>query len=164
LTNAPLLTTIGIFILAYLSGGRLYPTMTKPQVFFNLFINNATLLLVSIGMTFVILMGGIYLSVGGVVALTTTASAALLQAGISPYVVMPLMLVMGILFGFVQGSIIQYLRVQPFIATLMGLFFARGLAYLISLSSITITDSVYKALAVFKASFTYEKSTAEVCW
>ena len=115
---------------------------------FNLFINNATLLLVSIGMTFVILTGGIDLSVGGVVALTTTASAALLQAGISPYVVMPLMLVMGILFGFVQGSIIQYLRVQPFFATLMGLFFARGLAYLISLSSITITDSVYKALAL----------------
>lgn len=146
--NAPLLTTISIFILAYVIGGQLYPSMQKPQVFFNLFINNGSLLLVSIGMTFVILTGGFDLSVGGMIALTSTASAALLRAGVSPYVVMPLMLVIGVLFGVTQGSIIQYLRVQPFIATLMGLFFARGLAYIISLSSVTITDPVYKYLAL----------------
>lgn len=148
LSNGPLLTTISIFLIAYFIGGRVYPAMQKPQVFFNLFINNAALMLVSIGMTFVILTGGIDLSVGGVLALTTAASAALLKAGVSPYVVMPLMLVMGVIFGMTLGFIIQYLRVQPFIATLMGLFFARGLAYLISLSSVTITDSVYKTLAL----------------
>jgi simple sugar transport system permease protein len=144
----PLLTTILIFLLAYNIGGWTYPAMQKPQVFFNLFINNASLLLVSIGMTLVILTGGIDLSVGGVLALTTTASAALLKLGVSPYIVIPLMLVMGIAFGFTMGCIIQYLKVQPFIATLMGLFFARGVAYLISLSSVTITDPVYKFLAL----------------
>ena len=119
--------------------------MQKPQVFFNLFINNASLLLVSIGMTFVILTGGIDLSVGGMIALTSTASAALLKAGVSPFAVMPLMIVFGVVFGVTLGSLIHFLKVQPFIATLMGLFFARGLAYLISLTSVTITDSVYKS-------------------
>lgn len=148
LSNGPLLTTITIFCVAYLAGGQLYPAMQKPQVFFNLFINNASLMLVSIGMTFVILTGGIDLSVAGVLALTTAASAALLKMGVSPFVVIPLMLLMGIAFGFTLGSIIQYLKVQPFIATLMGLFFARGLAYLISLSSVTISDSFYKFLGL----------------
>jgi galactofuranose transport system permease protein len=148
LRHGPLLTTIAVFMLIYFIGGQLYPAMQKPQVFFNLFINDASLLLVSIGMTFVILTGGIDLSVGGMVALTSTASAALLKAGVNPFIVMPLMIVMGIGFGITMGSLIQFLKVQPFIATLMGLFFARGVAYLISLTSITITDSGYKALAL----------------
>ena len=91
----PLLTTIVVFILAFLIGGWLYPAMKNPQVFFNLFINGGSLLLVSIGMTLVILTKGIDLSVGGVIALTTAASAALLRAGVSPFVVIPLMVIMG---------------------------------------------------------------------
>jgi simple sugar transport system permease protein len=122
--------------------------MQKPQVFFNLFINEGSLLLVSIGMTLVIISGGIDLSVGGVIALTTAASAALLKNGVSPLVVMPLMILMGIVFGIIQGSIIHFFKVQPFIATLAGLFFARGMAYIISLSSVTINDSFYKLLAL----------------
>jgi ribose/xylose/arabinose/galactoside ABC-type transport system permease subunit len=148
LGNGPLLTTIVVFILAFLIGGWLYPAMKNPQVFFNLFINGGSLLLVSIGMTLVILTKGIDLSVGGVIALTTAASAALLRAGVSPFVVMPLMVIMGVVFGFTLGCIIQFLKVQPFIATLMGLFFARGMAYIISLESVTIRDSFYKFLAL----------------
>lgn len=148
LRYGPLLTTVTIFIVAYIVGGQLYPAMQKPQVFFNLFINESSLLLVSIGMTLVIITGGIDLSVGGVIALTTAASAALLKNGVSPAVVIPLMVFMGIVFGFALGCIIQFLKVQPFIATLMGLFFARGMAYIISLESVTITDSFYKFLAL----------------
>jgi simple sugar transport system permease protein len=144
----PLLTTISIFVLVYFVGGRMYPAMQKPQVFFNLFINDAPLLLTSIGMTLVMLTGGFDLSVGGVLALTSTASAVLLQNGASPALVIPLMIVMGISFGAMLGAIIQYLKVQPFIATLMGLFFARGMAYVISLSSVTITNDVYRNLAL----------------
>lgn len=150
LRHGSLLLTIAIFILVYFVGGQLYPTMRKPQVFFNLFINDSSLLLVSIGMTMVILSGGggIDLSVGGMIALTSTASAALLRSGVSPYIVIPLMIVIGIAFGALMGWIIQTLKVQPFIATLMGLFFARGLAYIISLTSVTITDPLYKKLAL----------------
>jgi simple sugar transport system permease protein len=150
LRYGPLLTTFAIFLLVFFIGGRLYPAMRKPQVFFNLFINDSSLLLVAIGMTMVILSGGggIDLSVGGVIALTSTASAALLRSGVSPYIVLPLMIVMGIAFGAFMGWIIQTLKVQPFIATLMGLYFTRGLAYIISLTSVTIKDPVYKSLAL----------------
>jgi ribose/xylose/arabinose/galactoside ABC-type transport system permease subunit len=146
--NAPLLTTITIFVVAYFVAGRVYPAMQKPQVFFNLFINNASLLIVSIGMTLVIITGGIDLSVAAVIALTSVASAALLQNGANPIVVMPLMLVMGTVFGFSLGSIIHFLKVQPFIVTLMGAYFARGLAYIISLNAIPIENSVYKSIGL----------------
>jgi len=150
LNNGPLLTTITIFILVYVIGGRLYPAMQKPQVFFNLFINTAALLIVSIGMTFVILTKGIDLSVAGMIALTSAASAALLLNGVNPVVVMLLMLLMGIVFGLAMGSIIHYLKVEPFIVTLMGLFFARGMAFIITLSSLTIKDPFYRYLALTK--------------
>ncbi|KPV54137.1 ABC transporter permease [Kouleothrix aurantiaca] len=148
LNNGPLLTTITIFVLAYLTGALMYPAMQRPQAFFNLFINNGALLIVSVGMTFVILTGGIDLSVGGVLALATAASAALLKAGASPFVVMPLMLLMGTAIGAILGCIIHFFKVQAFITTLMGLFLARGLAYIISLTSVTINDPVYQSLAL----------------
>lgn len=145
-----LLLTLAVFLLVYFVGGQLYPAMQKPQVFFNLFINDSSLLLVSIGMTMVILSGGggIDLSVGGVIALVSTASAALLRAGVSPYIVIPLMIILGVAFGGLMGWIIQVLKVQPFIATLMGLYLTRGLAYIISLTSVTIKNDVYKTFAL----------------
>lgn len=150
LNNGPLLTTITIFILVYVLGGQLYPTMQKPQVFFNLFINQASLLVVSIGMTFVIITKGIDLSVAGMIAMTSAASAALLANGAHPALVIPLMLVIGILFGFTLGCVIHFLKVEPFIVTLMGLFFARGMAYIITLSALTIEDPTYRWLALTK--------------
>lgn len=150
LNNGPLLTTITIFILVYVLGGRLYPAMQKPQVFFNLFINTASLLIVSIGMTFVIITKGIDLSVAGMIALTSAASAALLAKNASPAMVIPLMLLMGIAFGFVLGCIIHFLKVEPFIVTLMGLFFARGMAYIITLEALPIQNETYRLLALTK--------------
>lgn len=148
--NGPLLATILVFIIVYIIGGQLYPAMKKPQVFFNLFINNASLLIVSIGMSLVVLMGGIDLSVGAMIALTSVASAALLQNGIDPILVIVLMLIMGIVFGCAMGCIIHYLKVEAFVVTLMGQFFARGMAYVINSSSITITNEFYKYLALTK--------------
>jgi galactofuranose transport system permease protein len=150
INNGPLLTTILIFVIVYVVGGLLYPAMQKPQVFFHLFINNASLLIVSIGLTMVIISKGIDLSVAGMIALTSAASAALLQAGMSAYIVIPLMLFMGIVLGFVMGWIIHYFKVQPFIVTLMGLWFARGMAYIITLTSLTIKDDVYRYMALTK--------------
>ncbi len=150
LNNRPLLTTITIFILVYVMGGRLYSAMQKPQVFFNLFINTASLLIVSIGMTFVIITKGIDLSVAGMIALTSAASAALLAKNANPVMVMPLMLLMGVAFGFTLGCIIHFLKVEPFIVTLMGLFFARGMAYIITLEALPIQNATYRLLALTK--------------
>ena len=148
--NGPLLATICIFILVYMVGAKLYPAMKKPQVFLNLFINNASLLIISIGMTMVVLLGGIDLSVAGMIALSSVASAALLQNNMNPILVMGLILLMGIVFGLVMGCIIQYLKVEAFVVTLMGQFFARGMAYVINESSITIKDEFYVFLALTK--------------
>lgn len=146
--NGGVLLPFAVFLVVFFVGGRLYPAMQKPQVFFNLFINDSSLLLVSIGMTLVILTGGIDLSVGGIIALVTTASAVMLRSGVSAFIVMPLMIVIGVSLGSFMGWIIQDLKVQPFIATLMGLFFARGMAYIISLTSVPIKNEVYKAIAL----------------
>jgi galactofuranose transport system permease protein len=148
LVNGPLLITILVFVIGYVAAGLAYPTMQKPQVFFNLFINNASLLIISIGLTFVILLKGIDLSVASVMAMTSVASAALLKNGMSPVLVIPLMLLMGITFGFVMGCIIHYLKVEPFIVTLMGSFFARGMGAIISNLSITIDNKFYRFLAL----------------
>jgi galactofuranose transport system permease protein len=146
--NGPLIITIMVFLIGYFIAGQVYPAMQRPQVFFNLFINNASLLIISIGMTFVVLVKGIDLSVASILALTSIASAVLLKNGLSPIVVIPLMLLMGIAFGFSMGCIHHFLKVESFVVTLMGSFFARGMGAIISNESVTINDPFYRYLAL----------------
>ncbi|WP_433714602.1 galactofuranose ABC transporter, permease protein YjfF [Nocardia sp. CA-084685] len=144
----PVLATAALFAVIYGVGVIRYPAFGYPQVFVNLFIDNAFLLVLAVGTTFVILTGGIDLSVGAVLALSTVVSAWLVTVhGWPPLLVMPLMLVGGTLFGAAMGAVIHYFEIQPFIVTLAGMFLARGLAYVISTDSITITDPVYTDLA-----------------
>ena len=142
----PLAATAVLAFVAYGVGAILYPGMRDPQVFINIFRNNAYLLISAIGSTFVILTGGIDLSVGGVVALTTVAGAALLQEGWNAWVVILLMLAMGTALGAVMGSFIAYLKVQPFIATLAGMWFARGMSFFISDDAIATDNRIYRIL------------------
>jgi galactofuranose transport system permease protein len=129
-------------------GSLRYDGFFSAQVFLNLLIDNAFLIIVSVGMTFVILSGGIDLSVGSVIALTTMVSAALVEHhGWSPWATIPLVLLMGTAFGAFQGVLIERFRLQPFIVTLAGMFLARGLCYLISIDSISITNDAYSALS-----------------
>src|SRR6185312_15205583 len=108
---------------------------------------NAFLIVVAVGMTFVILTGGIDLSVGSVIALSTMVAAALVEhRGWPPAAAIALVLVMGTAFGAVMGWLIERFRLQPFIVTLAGMFLARGLCYLISIDSISITDATYTAI------------------
>lgn len=146
----PLTVTAVLVFVAYGIGAVLYPGMRNPQVFFNLFRNNAHLLISAIGMTFVILTGGIDLSVSGVVALTTVASAALLRDGWNAWLVILLMLLMGIALGAIMGGFITFMKVQPFIATLAGMWFARGMCFFISDDAIAIDHPVYRLLGETK--------------
>lgn len=147
----PLVATITLFFLAYGLGATFYPGMRDPQIFLNLFRTSPFLLISAVGMTFVILTGGIDLSVSGVVALTTVASAALLRTGKwDPWVVMGLMLLMGMAFGVLIGAFITYLKVQPFIATLAGMWVARGLCFFISDDAIPIDNRIYRILGQTK--------------
>jgi ribose/xylose/arabinose/galactoside ABC-type transport system permease subunit len=146
----PLSATVTLFFAAYAFGAVSYPAMRDPQVFFNLFRTSHYLLISAIGSTLVILTAGIDLSVSGVVALTTTASAALLRDGWNPWAVMLLMLAMGMALGAIMGSFITYLKVQPFIATLAGMWFARGMCFFISDDAIAINNRVYRILGMTK--------------
>jgi simple sugar transport system permease protein len=143
----PLTITVLLFIGMAVFGALRYPGFLSLQVFLNLLIDNAFLCVVAVGMTFVILSGGIDLSVGAVVALTTMVSAALLQAGWNPWGAMALVLALGAAFGALQGWLIQRFGLAPFIVTLAGMFFARGCCYLISTQSIPIGDATYSAIA-----------------
>ena len=143
----PLSATIILFFIAYALGAVYLPGMRDAQVFLNLFNQTPYLLVSVIGETLVIISGGIDLSVGGIVALTTTASAALLRVGWNPWVVMLLMLAMGTAMGAIMGYFITYLKVQPFIATLAGMWIGRGMAYFISNDSIAINNRIYALLA-----------------
>ena len=140
----PLFSTALLALLAYGIGAYFFVGMRNPQVFFNLFRNSAHLLISGIGMTFVILTGGIDLSVSGVVALTTVATAVLLREGVNAWVVVLLMLLMGTSLGATMGTFIVKLKVQPFIATLAGMWFARGMCFFISDDSVQINNPVFQ--------------------
>lgn len=142
----PLMATALLVFIAYGIGSYFFVGMRNPQVFLNLFRNSSYLLISAIGMTFVILTGGIDLSVAGVVALTGVASAVLLREGWNAWVVIALMLVMGVAFGATMGMFIVKLKVQPFIATLAGLWFARGMCFFISDNAVTIDNYIFQIL------------------
>lgn len=105
-----------------------------------LLLDNAYLLVLAVGMTFVIVTAGIDLSVGSVMAFTGILGAQLLAQGLSVWVAIPAMLVGGAVIGLVIGVLVQYFDVQPFIASLAGLFLARGLAFVVSLDSILVEE------------------------
>ncbi|WP_213953663.1 galactofuranose ABC transporter, permease protein YjfF [Variovorax sp. dw_954] len=140
----PLAATISLFVVMASLGSVMYTGFFSAQVFLNLLIDNAFLIVVAVGMTFVILSGGIDLSVGSVIALTTMVSASLVEKhGWSPLAVIPLVLLMGTAFGAFMGLLIQRFRLQPFIVTLAGMFLARGLCYVISIDSVSIQNEWY---------------------
>lgn len=144
----PLVATVSLFLAMATFGSVSYNGFFSAQVFLNLLIDNAFLVIVAVGMTFVILTGGIDLSVGSVVALSTMVLAALVEhRHWSLWQAMPLVLLMGTSLGAFMGWLIQRFRLQPFIVTLAGMFLARGLCYIISIDSISITDETYTALA-----------------
>jgi simple sugar transport system permease protein len=99
-------------------------------------------------MTFVILTGGIDLSVGSVVALSTMIAAATLRAGWPAWLVILAVLATGSVLGLGMGTMIHRFGVQPFIATLAGMFLARGLCFVINVESISIKESTFKDIAL----------------
>ncbi|MEK4516878.1 galactofuranose ABC transporter, permease protein YjfF [Paenibacillus sp. FSL H8-0122] len=144
----PIVVTILLFIVMFTAGSFRYTGFFSLQVLMNLLVDNAFLLITAVGMSFVILSGGIDLSVGSVIALSTMVSASLVQQqGWPPAVVIPIVLLMGAVFGTAMGAIIHYFSIQPFIVTLAGMFLARGLCYVISIDTITIDNTFYTAMA-----------------
>ena len=112
------------------------------QTFMNMLIDNAGLIIAAAGMTAVVITGGIDISVGSVIGLVCMMLAYMMQVmGMNAYASIAVVLLFGLVFGTVQGWLIAYMRLQPFIVTLAGLFFCRGLTAVISVDQIAITDN-----------------------
>lgn len=147
-TNLLLTITIciffGMYILAMLiwGGGFL-----RPQQLFDIFNNNASLIIVSCGLTIVMIAGGIDISVGGITALVVM-SCVVYMDDYSGSVLGALVMALGIglAFGLVQGYLISYLEIQPFIVTLAGMFFARGMTTVVSVDPRTAQHEGFLAL------------------
>jgi ribose/xylose/arabinose/galactoside ABC-type transport system permease subunit len=144
--SGPILVTAVLFLLIFIAGGIRYRGFFSGQVLLNLLIDNSYLIVLAIGMSFVIITGGIDLSVGAVVALSTIIAARLLQAGWNPAVVIVAILVATSTLGLLVGLMIHIFKVQPFIATLAAMFLARGLCY-IAKESISIDHPFFVAMA-----------------
>ncbi|MDR0624265.1 MAG: sugar ABC transporter permease YjfF [Treponema sp.] len=143
-----------LFFIAFIIGSVLYRGFFDLQTFFNLFIDKAFLLVSAAGMSLVILSGGIDLSVGSVLAFTTMVIASLTEfAHMNPVLAVLIALAAGSLMGLGMGLMIACWNVPPFIATLAGMFFARGACYLISIQSIAMRDKTMQALALWKLRF-----------
>ncbi|SEU04574.1 ABC transporter permease subunit [Lacrimispora sphenoides] len=153
-----LMITIALFVTMYIAGIIIFngKGFAKPQVFLNLFISNAGLIVIAAGMTMVMITGGIDISVGSVVALTCMMLAWMMEVkGIGAVPALLTVLVMGIFFGLVQGFFIAYLKIQPFIVTLAGMFFARGMTAIISQEMISVKNELFLKWAKSKINLTF---------
>lgn len=140
----PLAATLVIFLVAYAVCYAQYPAMLSTRVIGNLLTDNAFLGIVAVGMTFVIISGGIDLSVGSVIAFAGVFIAVTLRdTSLHPLTVFSLLLLLTTLFGASMGAVIHYLEMPPFIVTLAGMFLARGMAYVLSIDAVPITHEFY---------------------
>lgn len=145
-TGILLLITIGLFVLLYIISLILFKdnNFAKFSVFFNFFNNKAYLLMLSLGLTTVMITGSIDISVGGVTGLVSMVIAVMLaESGVSAIWSIPVALGIGLGFGIVQGFLISYMEIQPFIVTLSGMFFARGMISVVSSKSVPISNELF---------------------
>lgn len=143
--NAALLPTLAavvIFVVMLIYGQVAYGRMFQMSTVSNLFINNAQLVIIAVGMTLPILTGrgGIDLSVGAVIAFSSVSGVMLANAGLPAWLVIAIMVLSGTLFGLGSGTLIVGFGVQPFIATLSMMFLARGLASILSIEPERLAD------------------------
>jgi len=139
----PLIATGAVMLLLYGLGCALYPKFSSLRVLVNLFGDNAFLGIAAIGATFVILSGGIDLSVGAVIAFTGIFIASLIAAGVPPELALFAALLVGTAFGALQGVLIRFFNLPPFLVTLAGMFLMRGLAFVVRGESLAIKHSFY---------------------
>jgi simple sugar transport system permease protein len=146
----PVVITAIVFVTGFVICAIQFPHMASTRVVANLLTDNAFLGIVATGMTFVIISGGIDLSVGSVIGFTTVFVAlAIERAGIPPWLAFVAILAISAAFGAAMGGIIHVFDLPPFIVTLAGMFLARGASFLLSTESIPITAPVYSAVSDF---------------
>lgn len=149
--NISLFITVGLFLLLFIIGSVTFTGFFSLQLILNLFIDNAHLIICALGVTMVIISGGIDLSVGsiiGLVAMVTAYSVTVLHMPI--LLVLMIDILVGVAIGLINGVLITYFNFQPFIATLTTQFLGRGLIYVISTDTISIQDPAFIAISEYR--------------
>lgn len=147
-TNLLLMITVIVFFAMYI-GAILFQGkgFLKPQTFFNMLNANAALIITSCGMSIVMITGGIDISVGGVAALVSMCCAVYLDyQGGNVFGAVMIALGIGLAFGLVQGFLVAYLDIQPFIVSLAGMFFARGMTTIVNTNPFNVANEAFVAL------------------
>lgn len=147
-TNLLLSITIIVFVLMYIGAALILGgAFTKPQAFFNILNANAALVITSCGMSLVMITGGIDISIGGVVALVSMCCAVYLDYHDgSIFGSILIALGIGLAYGIVQGVLVAYLDIQPFIVSLAGMFFARGMTTIVNTAPFNVVNEKFVAL------------------
>ena len=149
MTDTQLLLTITVciffcmYVLAMIiwGGGFL-----RPQKIFDMLNDNAPLIIVACSLTIVMICGGIDISVGGVICLVVMCCVVHLNAGGSIFTAVLIALGIGLAYGLAQGFLVAYLEIQPFIVSLAGMFFARGMTTIVSVEPQKVTHEGFLAL------------------
>ena len=146
----PLTATAIIFVIAYVFAVMQFPALLSMRVVGNLLTDNAFIGITAVGMTFVIISGGIDLSVGAVIGFSGVFVAVLINwLGVHPLLAFVIVLTTASIFGALMGCVIHYLEVPPFVVTLAGMFLARGAASVITQDSIAINHEFYTQISSF---------------
>ena len=163
-----MLIAIGIFVVMY-AGAMIFlgGAFLKTQQFFDLLAENAALIIVSCGLTIVMIGGGIDISVGGVISFTVMSCALVLNtegmqnSPLCAVVVLLLALGIGLAFGTLHGFLVSYMEIQPFIVTLAGMFLSRGLTTVLSINPVKVTNANFDKLVKTKLEFPFLGYTAK---
>ena len=139
-----LFITIALFIVLYAGGCVAYGSkgFTHFQTFLNILITNAGLICVTCGMTCVMLTGGIDISVGALIAMDCMLLAVGMKNGMGAVPMIIIILLIGAVFGIFQGFLVGYLEIQPFIVSMAGMFFCRGMTAVICTDQVSITQEI----------------------
>ena len=143
----PLAATVAVFAALFLAGGALYNHFLTTLVLGDILGDNAFIIIAAIGATFVILSGGIDLSIGSMIGFVGVVKANLDAAGWHPLASATLALAFGAGFGAVQGLLIDFCEIQPFIVTLAGLFLLRGGCFMVNLEAVPMRHPAVAAFA-----------------
>lgn len=146
--------TFGLIILCIVFG-ILNPTFFSGRNIGNLLRQIAPILLIGIGQSYVLITGNIDLSIGSVVGMSCMISATLMTKGVNPWVAVLITLICCIAVGVINGQLVAYCKLPPFIATLGTMTIARGIAQIVNNNY--NTDSIGAAAQGFRDFFYYGK-------
>jgi simple sugar transport system permease protein len=143
----PLGATIGVLVLIFIGGGFAFQNFLSTLVIGDMLTDNAFVIIAAIGTTFVIISGGIDLSIGSMIGFVSVCMASLIGHGVNPLVAAAIMMAFGLCYGALVGFLIDFCEIQPFIMTLAGMFLLRGLCFTVTLDSLPIDNPLVTAFS-----------------